>query len=550
MRRQELDGSRLAWLCEVTVRGRVFRFASEALDVLDEDGDALSFDGTLDPLEFVDEGDPWEDTVSERALSCAVTFQAAGDEGFGYLTSVDHDLGDARAEVSLHKVGNDYEDRVVLLEGLVDEPEWAGPSEPVVFSIREAAQLDRGSIPHPVAQVTSESWPTAGGYAPDDAIVGEFYPVPVGRPGQLVGGLTENTGSPALLVKLDTATEDNSANPATVLIGDGLLTCVGSTVLLQNLSTGNSATVSPTATTDTLGREVTTVDVAVGTLAIAKGAKLWVSFRTANSGGLPGPRDGTLEGAGEVIRWLLGRSTRRVDTDSLKANVERLNAYLLAFYANSPKSPSSILLDEVLPLLPASPVLGPRGLSVAHWRLDARHEDKVAHLDLDEERGFLEQLSRTSSSEVANVLGIDFCHDPSAGSHRLSLTFGPKGWADAPGGYEAHPLCSASHTRYKAPDGSPLVGERIETALVEDVGTAASMLQAATLRRCGTHLVGVASGLSQRWQSLTPGDVITVTSSRHNWSSVLCLVTRVIRGPGDTDLGLLSPNNWIRTAPE
>lgn len=543
--RSELDGADLVWLVELTLRGEVYRFSTQGLRVPHAESNSfLQYTGTLAPMEYPDEGRPWEDALADRSIEVQAIFPG---EGFAAVAAVDHDLGDATSRVLLYRLGDDYSRAELVMDGFVDEPTYSSPEAPVVFSVRESAMLDRGRTLSPLAKVTAETWPTAT-FKPDAQIVGEAYPLPFGQPGALVGGLTEHHGSPALLVEIDAGTSNNSGNPARVLLGDGELSCAGQDVLIQNRTTGTEVSLQARLSTDGLGRVVTTAVVDHGDMPIAEGDELWVSFRTPGAGGVPGPRGGSMDGAGDMLRWLLNRSTMRVDVEQIRGAAELLNGYLLAFPRNEDQGAWE-LAQDIIAELPASFVLGPQGLQLLVWRLDPGPQDVVAHLDTSKEPGGLAAaISRTSRDQVANVLSMDFALDPADGEHRLRLVYGPAHWTEPEDGYQEHPLCSASFTRYRDPAGRPLFGETIQSDLVQDQGTAAAILHAEAMRRCGTHVEARFQGLGQRWQALNPGDVVQVSHAPISWDRQICLVTSVPRAPGMTGLGLLAPNHWIRDA--
>ncbi len=542
---QDLVDADLVFVLELRAGGAVYRFASEDIEVTSTELGELSLVASLDVDEWEDEGDPWDDGFNAQSLVARVTFPADATAGWSAIVATRQDAGAAEAEVSLLRAGDTWEQRQKLLAGRVDEPEWNYPEDPVRFGIRQAASADRGQLPVPLARVGQETWAEDATYMFDPAIEGELYPLPVGAPGQLVGGVTVHRGSPALLVRIDKSTEDNSANNATVLLGDGELSCVGSSVTLENVSQAWSASFTPTLTTDDLGRRITVISGIGASNPISAGDQLWVSFRTANKGGVMGPRNSMMEGAGDVIRWLLSRSSQPVDLAQVAGAAEVLNGYKLAFFANQGMSPWSVLRDDIIPLLPVSVVPGPRGYFLRVWNLAATKADRVAHLNLDLE-GDPAGFSRSAATEVANVLSLDYCLDVSETRHRLRLTLGPRQWPEPVAGYEPHPLCSASFTRYQDDHGQPLFAELQSTDLVQDPSTAFAILHNKAMERCGTHITAAIDGLDQDWQHLQMADVITVSSTPHQLDEHPFLVTRVLRAPGVTGLRLLSPNAWVR----
>lgn len=541
--RSELAGARLVWLAELTLRGKVYRFAEQHQVIHTKAGQVLQYLGSLQPLEYPDEGGPWDAATADRFMSLEVVF---GAEGYGVIASDDHDLGDARCEVSLWREGDTYEDRKVVLDGAVDEPEYSDPEEPVSFSVRESALLDRGRILSPLAKVTAQTWPTDASWMPDPAIVGEPYPLPVGQMGALVGGLTDHNGSPALLVKIDVL-GNNTSSPAVLLLGDGELSCIGGGVTVHNRTQGLSCSASPFLTQDGLGRLCTVVSIAVSDMNVEVGDELWVSFTTAGDGGIRNSRGVMMEGAGDLVEWALGKSTLRIDSHQLRGALELLNGYRMAFPYNQDMGAWE-LAQDIVAQLPASLGLGRRGLQLAVWRLGATEGEALEHIDTSRESGGLTaSVHHTSTSEIANVVALDYAQDPAGGEYRLRLVYGPEHWMEPEASFQPHPLCSASFTRYSH-GGHPMVGATLQGRLVQDPGTAAAILQHEAMRRCGTHRVMNIDGLSQKWQGLNVGDVILVSHAPIGWVRQVCLVTSVLRAPGSTAIQVLNPNNWVRDA--
>ena len=54
----------------------------------------------------------------------------------------------------------------------------------------------------------------------------------------------------------------------------------------------------------------------------------------------------------------------------------------------------------------------------------------------------------------------------------------------------------------------------------------------------------VAYRLPQKYQTLEPGDVVTLTDSEIGFSETVCLVTSVIRAPGLTEVSFTTVPHW------
>ncbi len=81
-----------------------------------------------------------------------------------------------------------------------------------------------------------------------------------------------------------------------------------------------------------------------------------------------------MDGAGDVLLWMLRRSTVPVDRRRFAALRERLNQYIVGGYVNAEARPWDWVVDHLLPILPLSIVGGPAGSYPILWPIRA-HAD-------------------------------------------------------------------------------------------------------------------------------------------------------------------------------
>ena len=153
----ELIAASPVWLLELTFAGRVFRFASESVDITDADDNVLSYEGSIGEIDFNESFDLFADAPTLPSVSFEAFFPA--DVSVASLVSQGHALDGAKGELSLHLPGNAYEDRSIRLLGLVSEPVYGDSGEPVSFSL-ESLPFDDGAQWPPAGAVVSETtWP-------------------------------------------------------------------------------------------------------------------------------------------------------------------------------------------------------------------------------------------------------------------------------------------------------------------------------------------------------------------------------------------------------
>lgn len=555
--RSELITGDLYTLVTLTARGKDYRFSSRDVAVTNANDESLPatlhFIGGLEPTEYEDAIELGDSMPPERSSSVTVLFHDDDGDGWETIANADHDLGDATCELAIWKLGDDWRDRRVLLAGAVVSPEYGASYEPVSFSVSEEPSEDTGLIPLDRETVTDDRFPILHSNPTvmkiADSAAGQMYPTIYGAPGVITAAdaFTELPAVPGLLVEIDETYETNShssAEPAFILVAGHHVEVTGNTVAVYNVTQGLSANLTVIDGSDDEKHPLSYIEVEGGDLTIDIGDEIYLAFRDLTLGGMRNLEDGgTMRNAVDIILDLLGRSTLRYDAFRIRALAHVLGGFNLDFYTNEQRSPWDVIQDEILPLLPLAPAIGPNGLYFVHWPFGATSSDAVGGINPASWGGARDGPVRVSDAgDVVNQLRIGFALNVESGEYSRSLTLGPRAFYDGDD-TNVHPLAYQSYTRYGL-----RAGDVIETDVVYDSATAYSVLDW-KIKRDGMTYREVEYLLPQTYQYLEPGNVVLVTDDDIAWTDRVCLVTSIIRRPGDTVANLRTIPNWIRDAP-
>lgn len=546
---RELEGATLHLLLVLVLRGRSYRFAALPLQVPRAGAEPTTLQfigGLISPSEWTDEGAPAGEAVTSESVAVEVAFSTDTAAGWAAVVDADHDLGDATGELSIWREGDDFDAREVLVSGMVAGTSYGPVSASVSLTIVRDPVEDAIVLPPADATVDQTSWPTDATYQYDESIFGEQYSEVFGDPGLLTGseGFSRLPGVPALLVRIDKVTEDNSVNPATFVLGNGPLACVGSTVILRNLTQSALAafTPTPTVSVDGRGKQVTIATIpASGASTVVAGDEFWWSPTVDGEGGRIdfSPARKSVRDVGDLLRYLVGLSgSGEVDTTSIDEIAARLAGWRFDFYLNDGKSPRDLLLDDILPMLPVSFERG----AFTYWDWAATVNDAVDAIDTSTRGGYLDgEVTRSDPRAVRNQFRIEYCLDPAENTYRRYLVLGPDWGDDAT--VQPHPYASASRSRY----GLRVESSTIQSDMIRDPGTAYAVLDHLMRRQSMTHR-SAAFVLPQPYQHLRKGAVVRVSHAPIAWDNKVCLVRSIVRAPGDTLVTVETCTDWIRDA--
>jgi hypothetical protein len=430
------------------------------------------------------------------------------------MMAAGHVLGSATARLMLWADGSN--DTLTILDGAVRDPAWTSAEEPITGTLEVAPTVDAGLIPGPNARVKA---PTGGATwtAFDLTIGGEYYPIVFGSP---AGAKQRTRGSPALYVNHNPGSER-------VLIA-GHHTHAGansSKVFISNLSDGIGAEETAVNGYDDLGQPVTTADLSGWVAPPSDGDDLWCAWTSAagvaSYGMLADDGSAPMQGAGDVLQWMLRRSTVPHDTSRIAALAEYINTYTLATYAMAERGervpPWHWIQDALLPLLPVSLHYGDRGLFLQPWRHTATAADAIADLNADAGGNStrLSNVNSTPRDAVATTVEVSYDVDPRTNSPAESVTLSgdPAILDDVveavedPWLTEAWRIYGTTKTEAKS------------ARAVEDSGTAGRIASWVSRMHGPQRSIAVYQVDQYPGGLLDPGSVVTITDTVRGWAS-------------------------------
>lgn len=426
MRLTALRDSDLRWLLRLTWAGREYRLAEEPVSApTGEAGASEWYEGGLEIGDYRDALDLWADDSAPRSVSLSfympdvITRISAGA-----------DLQTARGQLYLWADGGDERDLVLLLDGVLREPEYGAATEPISATLDEEEIEGAGRIPDEGARYTATTWPGGTG---DVEQYDERYPIIIGRPG---GGVA--SGSPSLTV----------SSGRLLICGEPV---VAASAEVYDEEHDTTETLPVTLYEDGAGRMTSTLTgfTAVGdppgTLVV--GDPYWIRW-TGAGGVLRGTSE--VRGAGSVLRWLLERSGLRYDAGRVQAAVPALDGYQIdAAIVATPEErvrPLDWIRDHLLPILPISLRIGAAGLCPVVWRWEATEAE--AEIDVDGGRADRDgPIAYSSRDDVANELILRYRRD--ACRDRYTLRAGLTGdRASTDSDLARHLWCEVSRLRY------------------------------------------------------------------------------------------------------
>lgn len=505
-------GGEPIWILEVTIGGRVDRFATEAVTIMDG-ATALDYSGTLSDVGYESESAFGVVGFDIPSANVVFTFR----DSLAERIANGADLGAASAELSLWILGQPYGDRRVVVQGGVDSPSYGGQGEPVRLSIEPDWLSKRKQIPSATAVIT-----TANFSAHDPNCKGKTYPIILGACGR-----EGFSGSPAYII------DDGAASAVVKLLIAGHPT-VALTVDIER-SNGAVYTKAIIFKTDNHGHPYSYVELLGGEFTL--GDTYWI--RWSYGGGLPNPYrainndnfESYLTGGGDLVRWLLEQSGITIDQGRVIAVAEVLNQYTFDGFIGERVDPLEFLESEIAPLLPMSLLTSPAGIYPIAWRYNATALEARATLTADQDM-FRDGVVNYEKNTVANAITIRFQYDvQTTDLGRVQTVTGdpaaPLGDLQWRNDYAA-----ASFTRY---------GERaiaLEAPMVSRPSTAGKILgwlsRANAFRR---RLVSYQAPIEWAW--LDVGDVVIVNDSDLFFDRQLMIVRKIAWGETDLEFEFL-----------
>lgn len=401
-----------AWLLDLDVGGRVFRFASRAASVTAADGRTLEYREGLAPLSIT--------SSTGGDSSIAVTVSSSDD--WASIVAGGTQIERRSAVVRRWWPSQDLEQAQVYARGKTRGVEFGAATEPLTLSIERSYSSESLILPDPQAVIDDVTWPDDHGHTPGDGYAmatkaeGVGYPVIFGCPGH-----NPERGLPLAAVPVVSpsarVSSGNYTTTTKMLIADRRIHATN--VQLWNVSISKSDALAVQTTEDALGRTVSYVDFSGISSITAAGEThaFWVGFQdefegvatTFGGGILNDAQTAPIRGAGDVIEWvLLNLTALDVDVGRMAAAKPVLNAYKVDSYINGRVNAWEWLEREVFRLLPVMVRESSEGVYVVPMRWDATPTDVTRRLSV--ERGDIRRdgAVRTLTQDVINEFTIDY----------------------------------------------------------------------------------------------------------------------------------------------
>lgn len=505
-----VQGKAVHFLLDLVWAGQTFRLAPIDLVVEStETGEAYAYDGLLEQTPAFAEA---LNLFGSSAEVYAVPVTAVLPVDVAQLVARGFDLLQATGELSLWVDGTTYEDRRVVLVGHLSDPEYGRVGEPINASLQSELFEDRAILPDPAMVINAESWPDLA-----DGADGASYPVVFGSDAA-TGAVTLSRG-----YLVDTVNEF-------VLVAGHL--CESGSVYV-NCDSDITGVVVPLVTmADALGRLVTVADLSGSGLLYNVSDGFYVRWSEGAGAAIAIDGSGAMSGAGEVLAFLLSRSSMRVDYGRVAAASAYLNRYKLAGCILEGVNPWEFIAANLSPILPMSVVNGPQGVYVIPWRYDATAGDVVERLDVSIDPT-IEQVGSVRYSggrpDLYNRFRLRYNLSQRLGTMTGSAML--SGMSEASAEAASNVYCRQSQLRY----GTQTREE--ESSVIRDPATAALVLGWWSIATAlPSRLVTYACGYDRAW--LERGNVVSVTDPDLYLSEHLALVDGITYGDAGIELSL------------
>lgn len=414
----QLMGSTPVFCVEFLWGGRVHRYATHDI-TLQSNGGPIHYLPSIMEFDFVESADLTSIDLEANIVSMGLIMDdvdllerwSQGDtmEGldaeFFYLLMRDN------------VAQQDFEDRVVLYRGQIQEPQIGDPNQFYQFvSISiEAQPYDSNRLLMDSNKYIDTRFDDRDTNTSD----GKPYPIILGSAGGAIRTTEGTTKNIFALPNYNTQRYDShygemmiaghEVEATEIVIQDENFMETTKTIGVRDDGRGNVFSYV---------RLIPSDNVAIPNYSGSGESRQWWYYFT-NGGGLINPfGDGDLKGAGDICRWALQRSGQLID-DGAWANLSPiLNQYNFEGYINDPKVTAFDWLNgNILPFLPITVRMGPKGLRpilIEMWALT--HVTSMAAITVD------------NGSNVVQVSPINTIRTTSELVNELTLRWGKRGF--------------------------------------------------------------------------------------------------------------------------
>lgn len=410
LNRRQLYDTAGHWLIDLYLGGRVLRFATAPLDVPTDAGGVIRYREGLRDFQ--------SGRSSEGAPGFSVSVELDVSEQWAELAARFVIMERSRAVLRRFYEGQTLEAARVLVDGFVSGFAYGEPDEAVSFAVVREVWNHSRKMPTAGMVVDETTWPVRAGFETDEKIIGTWYPMVWGTPGNIGGTIVPATEG--LLVEWRNA----PPNDRRLLLAGHRVAAAEVTVFdFSDEDVPVSAVVPVVHEADAVGRLCALADTTGSGLTMELGRVYYV--------GWDGPGftrgDVPLEGAGDLIEWTLNTWTDvQIDRARFASVRQRLNLYRLSPYVmNSQVDPQEWLNSEVLNLLPVEVQQGDAGEWYRLRRLTATKADAVARLDADTGRIQRASAIVSESESIVNECAVEYAPDRSTNRYRRRVVVGP-----------------------------------------------------------------------------------------------------------------------------
>lgn len=501
-RRDEFP-ARGIWLLDLELYGRVYRYASEAVTILDKDGTEYRYSAGL--ADF-----------SSGAAPESMAVSLDTDEDWETLWADGQEVENQPATLRRILDGMILERARTLVAGVVTAASFGFPGSPGVLTFTVARREGTAGdlMPRASEVLNAENWPPT--LTLDAQAVGAHYPIVFGYPGHPGGG---HPAWPVLVTKAIASTPQ-------AIVGQHSMQATAADMWDASDGLQEINNRALTAGNDGTGNRVKTCSLAGFSVTPILGRKYYASFNKSDGGGVLNAEGGLCRGAGDVILWVLDHygGDAKVDRQRIYQQKGRLNAYKIDGVINAPIRAWDWIRSALLPLLPADIREGPDGRYIQLRTLTATPLDSEAILVEGRD------IARVSAPQARSAILNDFTisYGPDLGGSRMLFTHRLTGDQTilASSNVQQSRICVDSRLRY----GSA-AGRRISTKILWDEATALRVLddQAAQFALPWMRVEYIAPREAE-W--LSEGAVVTITD--RSFVERLAVVVGVV--VGDTDV--------------
>ena len=241
-----------------------------------------------------------------------------------------------------------------------------------------------------------------------------------------------------------------------------------------------------------------------------------------------------LENAADVIAWACAQTGQNVDAAAFATMRTALAPYTVAAVIEGSDDGDRTRVWEwlrgaVLPMLPVSLAIGPRGVYPILWRWGAGEADAEMHLDLDLDPDIgLVSGVRLDTGSIRNRFTARYARNLRTGEYVGTMTLGPDAFNASTPTVLPSAICRLSAQLYRTPNGEPLIAEEtIDLPAVYADATVTAVLESMAQRMAlAVESVDVSVPLRTYGYRLRRGMVVTMTCADLGYDSRPAMVMR------------------------